>query len=213
MGNSDSAVQVERVNLASSMEMPHFIGSWMSERTSLCDDLVAFFEAPPENHAQGKIAGGLNPESKKSLDLTIRPRELQQADHVHVRAYLDALFACHQDYLRQWPFLQGVLPTAHVGSFNIQRYEPGGHFLKVHSERTTLASSHRVLAWMTYLNDVSDGGATEFVHQDMKVQPCRGHTLIWPAEWTHAHKANKLVSGVKYIVTGWMHFPASSRAG
>ena len=213
MGNSDSAVQVERVSLASSMEMPHFIGSWMIEPASLCDELVAFFEAHPENHAQGKIAGGLNPESKKSLDLTIRPRELQQADHVHVRAYLDALFACHQDYLRQWPFLQGVLPTAHIGSFNIQRYEPGGHFLKVHSERTTLASSHRVLAWMTYLNDVSDGGATEFVHQDMKVQPCRGHTLIWPAEWTHAHKANTLVSGIKYIVTGWMHFPASSWAG
>ena len=30
--------------------------------------------------------------------------------------------------------LQGVLPTAHIGSFNIQRYEPGGHFLKVHSD-------------------------------------------------------------------------------
>ena len=40
----------------------------------------------------------------------------------------------------------------------------------------------------------------------MKVQPCSGLTLIWPAEWTHAHKANTLVSGVKYIVTGWMHF-------
>ena len=64
MGNSDSAVQVERVNLASSTLMPHFIGSWMIEPTSLCDELVAFFEAHPENHAQGKIAGGLNPESK-----------------------------------------------------------------------------------------------------------------------------------------------------
>ena len=209
MVNSDSAaVQVGRLNLTSSTEAPHFIGSWMIEPTSLCDDLVAFFEAHPENHAQGKIAGGLNPASKKSLDLTIRPRELQQADHRPVRAYLDALFACHQDYLTQWPFLQSILPQAHIGSFNIQRYEPGGHFLKVHSERTTLASSHRVLAWMTYLNDVSDEGSTEFIHQDLKVQPCRGHTMIWPAEWTHAHRAHTLGSGVKYIVTGWMHFPA-----
>ena len=77
MGNSDSAaVQVERLNLASSVESPHFIGSWMIEPASLCNELVAFFEAHPENHAQGKIAGGLNPDSKKSLDLTIRPREL-----------------------------------------------------------------------------------------------------------------------------------------
>ena len=120
MGNSDSAaVQVERLNLASSVEAPHFIGSWMIAPTSLCDDLVAFFEAHPENHAQGKIAGGLNPESKKSLDLTIRPRELQQADHGPVRAYLDALFACHQDYLRQWPFLQGILPA---GPYRLVQY-------------------------------------------------------------------------------------------
>jgi len=210
LSHSDSTtVQVERLSLASTSEAPHFIGSWMIEPVSLCRDLVAFFEAHPENHAKGKIAGGLNPESKKSLDLTIRPRELQQADHGPVRTYLEGLFTCHQDYLLQWPFLQEVLPQAHIGSFNIQRYEPGGHFLKVHSERTTLGSSHRVLAWMTYLNDVSGGGSTEFIHQDLIVQPRCGKTLIWPAEWTHAHRANTLDSGVKYIVTGWMHFPAS----
>ena len=213
MDNSGPAtVQVERLDLSSTSEAPHFIGSWVIDPVSLCNDLVAFFEAHPENHAQGKIAGGLNPESKKSLDLTIRPRELQQADHRPVRTYLEGLFACHQDYLQQWPFLQQVLPRAHIGSFNIQRYEPGGHFLKVHSERTTVATSHRVLAWMTYLNDVSSGGSTEFTHQGLIVQPKCGHTLIWPAEWTHAHRANTLDSGVKYIVTGWMHFPASADA-
>ena len=213
MDNSGPAtVQVERLDLSSTSEAPHFIGSWVIEPVSLCNDLVAFFEAHPENHAQGKIAGGLNPESKKSLDLTIRPRELQQADHRPVRTYLEGLFACHQDYLRQWPFLQQVLPRAHIGSFNIQRYEPGGHFLKVHSERTTVATSHRVLAWMTYLNDVSSGGSTEFTHQGLIVQPRCGHTLIWPAEWTHAHRANTLDSGLKYIVTGWMYFPASADA-
>ena len=36
--------------------------------------------------------------------------------------------------------------------------------------------------------------------------------MIWPAEWTHAHRAHTLGSGVKYIVTGWMHFPASGLA-
>ena len=213
MDNSDPAtVQVERLDLSSTSEAPHFIGSWVIDPVSLCNDLVAFFEAHPENHAQGKIAGGLNPESKKSLDLTIRPRELQQADHRPVRTYLEGLFACHQDYLQQWPFLQQVLPRAHIGSFNIQRYEPGGPFLKVHSERTTVATSHRVLAWMTYLNDVSSGGSTEFTHQGLIVQPRCGHTLIWPAEWTHAHRANTLDSGLKYIVTGWMYFPASADA-
>ena len=43
---------------------------------------------------------------------------------------------------------------------------------------------------MTYLNDVADedGGSTVFTHYGLEVQPQKGHTLIWPAEWTHAHK-------------------------
>lgn len=199
------AVDIQRVEVGG--QSPHFIGGWVIQPDSICTDLIEFFDSHPEHQAQGKTAGGLNPASKKSVDLAIRPRELEQEDHRPVRRYLDALFACHKDYVAQWPFLEQVLPTAELGSFNIQRYEPGGHFLKVHSERTTLATSHRVLAWMTYLNDVEDGGSTHFVNQDLEIQPQTGKTLIWPAEWTHAHKANVLNSGVKYIITGWMHFP------
>ena len=197
-----------RIELAPCPDNPHFIGSWIIEPRNLCDQLIEFFEAHPENQTLGKTAAGLNPASKQSTDLTIRPRELQQPDHQPVRQYLDALYACQLDYLAQWPFLQGVLPRVDIGSFNIQRYDPGGHFMKVHSERTTLATSHRILAWMTYLNDVETGGCTRFVHQNLEVKPQRGKTLIWPSEWTHAHNARVLESGVKYIITGWMHFPA-----
>lgn len=188
---------------------PNFIGSWIIQPPSLCDELITFFDSHPEHQAQGKTAGGLNLNSKKSTDLTIRPHELSQPGHEPVQEYLRQLFACHQDYAEQWPFLREVVPKVEVGSFNIQRYEPGGHFLKVHSERTTLATSHRILAWMTYLNDVEDGGSTHFVHQGLDIQPEKGKTLIWPVEWTHAHKANVLNAGVKYIITGWMHFPPS----
>ncbi len=66
-----------------------------------------------------------------------------------------------------------------------------------HSERTAIVNSFRVLAWMTYLNDVEDGGSTSFVHQDLEIQPERGKTLIWPAEWTHAHLGNIVNSGGK----------------
>ncbi len=198
---------LQRFPIDKACTLPSFIGSWILEPREICDELIGFFEAHPELHTQGKTAGGLNLESKKSMDITIRPRELGHSDHKPPRDYLNGLFECYQDYLQQWPFLNNVLPKPDISSFNIQRYEPGGHFLKVHSERTTLATSHRVLAWMTYLNDVADGGATHFVHQNLDVQPEKGKTLIWPAEWTHAHQAKVLNSGVKYIITGWMHFP------
>ena len=94
-----------------------------------------------------------------------------------------------------------------VPGFNIQKYEKGGHFAAMHCERGSIPVMHRVLAWMTYLNDVEDGGETYFEHFNLKIKPEVGKTLIWPAEWTHSHRGEILNSGLKYIVTGWMIFP------
>ena len=66
---------------------------------------------------------------------------------------------------------------------------------------------HRVFAWMTYLNDIkSYNGHTYFPHYDLKIRPEKGKTLIWPAEWTHAHTGEILKDETKYIITGWMCF-------
>lgn len=198
---------MKRLELETPKASPHFIGAWQLEPQTLCEDLITFFESHPNLQTQGKTAGGLNTEAKLSTDLSIRPRDLDDAAFQPVRLYIDALFECYRDYLQQWPFLSKFLNEAELGSFNLQRYEAGGHFLKPHSERTTLGTSHRVLAWMTYLNDVDNGGSTHFIHQDLDIQPTKGKTLIWPAEWTHAHWGNVVNQGRKYIITGWMHFP------
>ena len=49
-----------------------------------------------------------------------------------------------------------------------------------------------------YLNDVDDGGYTNFGHYGIKIKPEIGKTLIWPAEYqTHAHSGEILKSGTK----------------
>ncbi len=60
---------------------------------------------------------------------------------------------------------------------------------------------------MTYLNDVEDGGETEFPMFGLKVRPEKEKTFIWPAERTHAHKGLLVNTGKIYIITGWMHYP------
>jgi hypothetical protein len=59
---------------------------------------------------------------------------------------------------------------------------------------------------MTYLNDVNDQGETEFYHQNIKIKPEKGLTLIWPADWTHTHRGITSPSENKFIVTGWYNF-------
>ena len=95
-----------------------------------------------------------------------------------------------------------------IGRFNIQRYQQLQHFQKVHAERFGIQTLHHLSAWMTYLNDVSpvEGGLTIFSHYGIEIQPQNAHTLIWSAEWSHAHKGSILNANSKYIITGWMHF-------
>ena len=58
------------------------------------------------------------------------------------------------------------------------------------------------MAWMVYLNDVPEGGETEFLYQKLKVKPKKGTVLIWPGGYTHLHRGNPPMSD-KYIATGW----------
>jgi prolyl 4-hydroxylase len=197
---------MKRVEIADNAKSPHFIGSWFIEPAGLCDDLISLFEANTDSHKGGKTYDGLNEGNKKSTDLTVMPRMLDDPAFHAARAYIELLYECYRDYLEQWPFIK-TIAQLNIGPFNIQRYESGGHFKLPHAERSSLSSSHRVFAWMTYLNDVPEGGSTYFPHYDLDIQPEKGKTLIWPAEWTHAHYGNLVTDGRKYIITGWMHFP------
>ena len=45
---------------------------------------------------------------------------------------------------------------------------------------------------------------------ERRIKPEIGKTVIWPAEWTHAHAGEIVKSGKKYIITGWMNLPITS---
>jgi hypothetical protein len=59
---------------------------------------------------------------------------------------------------------------------------------------------------MTYLNDVTDQGETEFFHQQIKIKPQKGLTVIWPADWTYTHRGIPSPTQEKFIITGWLSF-------
>jgi len=63
--------------------------------------------------------------------------------------------------------------------------------------------NRRHAVWMIYLNDV-DGGCTDFKYQNISMQPEAGKLVIWPAYYTHVHRANPDIRSDKYILTGWI---------
>ena len=89
--------------------------------------------------------------------------------------------------------------------YNLQYYPPGGGFKTWHSERINPIASKRVFVFMTYLNDVEDGG-TDFYYQKLTTPAKKGLTLIWPTDFTHTHSGQISDTHEKYIITGWFGY-------
>jgi len=64
----------------------------------------------------------------------------------------------------------------------------------------------RVMAFTIYLNDVEEGGETEFLYQSIRVKPKTGRIVIWPSAFPFVHRGNPPISGEKYLLTSWMLF-------
>jgi len=165
----------------------NFIGSWKLDNDEISKNIINFFENNIDLQKDGSTGDGKNLDQKKTTDINIHPKNLSDQKFSVIKQYINELHKCYLDYQTQWPFLKDKINTVDIPTFNIQKYNPGDHFSHIHTERSSLNSLHRVFAWMTYLNDVEDGGNTYFTHYDLKIKPEIGKTLIWPAEWTHAH--------------------------
>ena len=62
----------------------------------------------------------------------------------------------------------------------------------------------RAFVFSVYLNDVDEGGETEFLHFSKRVKPKKGRIVIWPAAFPYVHRGNPPLSGKKYLLTSWM---------
>lgn len=199
---------MRKIVLEPETEAPNFIGAWQLEDDVLCGKLVRYFEENGGKQRDGVTIGGINKSVKDTTNVAISPREVRLEGNQLFRDYFKLLAGCYQHYVDAWPFLNIFSDMVEIGEFNIARYRPGQHFQGLHCERSSINTLQRVFVWMTYLNDVDAdaGGRTSFDHYGIQVRPQTGVTLIWPAEWTHAHRGEVLSSGIKYIMTGWMHF-------
>ncbi|MDO6680407.1 MULTISPECIES: 2OG-Fe(II) oxygenase [unclassified Shewanella] len=97
------------------------------------------------------------------------------------------------------------------GTVNVQKYQQSlGGYPHWHSEHFPQSGSHealhRVLLYMYYLNDVEQGGETEFYYQNKVIKPTKGTMVIAPAGFTHTHRGNIPISDDKYIATSWIMF-------
>ena len=175
-----------------------FISGYYMKDLSICDELIDYFEKS-DNKKPGLIGDGRVDTSVK--DSTEVPVYLWKDIPIYVK-YRNALQEMLEIYKLQYPEINETAKWSINTGTNIQKYNPGCGFTQVHFERGSFKNHTRFLVFMTYLNDVKDGG-TKWIHQDLELKAEKGLTVFWPTEWTHKHVGVISHTETKYIITGW----------
>jgi len=191
-----------------------FIGDYVID-AAICARLIELHRAcdrmglvkPGRLYTAGQDGSVVDPSVKDSLDVSVRLLPPQLQNEYGLPRYGAELQRCTEKYMEEFPHLHSA-NFALTESPVIQHYRPGGGFKREHYERANLSTASRILAWMTFLNDVTDAGGTRFVYQDKTFEARAGRTLIWPTEFTHTHVGVVSPSQHKYIITGWLNLVA-----
>lgn len=175
-----------------------------------CNNLIKHFEwcqksnrvygRPSAEYVKNDLATNLNPCSIQDLNFSLE----------HVEGYIEEFNKvfwdeCYAEYLSNYSVLSQYEKHSIV-TYKVQKTLPGQGYHVWHAEDDSLKFSRRIGVYTLYLNDVEEGGETEFLYLSKRIAPKQGRLLIFPPNYPWAHRGNPPLSGVKYIMTGWTEF-------
>ena len=166
-----------------------------------CNKFINFFEKNKDYHHK-RLEG----EGGKYVKDTEIFMEFSNRD-VFAHIIGNTLSLGIEEYRKEYSFIDSGEYWGVENRYKIQRYKPDEGYFALHCENAGVPEFlKRILAWTIYLNDVKDGGYTEFPVQNRRIQPRRGDVVIFPAYFTHPHRGITSKTQTKYILTGWYIF-------
>jgi hypothetical protein len=156
---------------------------------ALMPHIVSYVRAHPFLAIGGTLPEIVLPGSKGRLELNAGI--LKRLSDKHLASLVDRLFLLGAINIQQYEREHGGFPHWHCEIY------PGGKGNE---------ALRRVLFFIFFLNDVVEGGETDFYFQNVRIRPRRGTLLIAPAGWTHTHRGCPPLSERKLIATSWVLF-------
>ena len=173
-----------------------------------CERMIKMFEDSKDTELV-KLEDGDN-----SISFT----QLTMSEHKEWASVQAGMLEMFQEYIgrynidvslkaKQWPPTYGYEAIRMKRYFNndYDRFDP-------HVDVLNHETSRRFLAFFIYMNDVEEGGETEFVnlykpgtYVPFKVEAKRGRLLMFPPLWPWYHAGRKPISNNKYIIHSYCH--------
>ena len=134
---------------------------------------------------QSQTVGGADLYARDSNQLMFRA-EGPPVEHEPILAFAQE---CLNHYIKERKQAGAVPQFGMPEGYNLLRYKPDEAYHAVHSDAGWPGLVHRHVTFGMFLNTVSEGGELEFPEHSLKIAPVEGRAVIFPANWTHAHRS------------------------
>jgi hypothetical protein len=122
------------------------------------------------------------------------------------KEFVDIFWSHFAEYAKEKYYSISENCDLRIDELKIQKTNVGQGYHAWHFEQGNKFTSDRICAFQIYLNDVEDGGETEFLYYSKRIKPVQGRLIIWPGSYTHTHRGNPPLTNTKYVITSWVVF-------
>ena len=186
----------------------------------VCNDIIHFFEIEDSGKYEGIVGGGVLKDIKDTLDFFIPSKNEKNKHHwnkirdllekelnINIKKYVkkinDSISIEQENSQKKYQVFNNFVSFETI---QIQRYTKlKGRYI-YHNDFMSewVEKKYRVITFIWYLNNVEEGGETEF-WGNYKIKPEAGKLLFFPSTWTYPHRGMMPISNDKYIITGWIY--------
>ncbi len=170
----------------------------------VCRGIIEKFEGDRRKRAS-KTASGTSGAGRSG-------EQLDMAGHAEwaelKKIVTDKTIECLHDYAKRFSSLEFILKSEEITLSPpvIERVEPGQGF-DWHIDSGPLGTARRFLSALTYLNDIDEGGKTEFPLQGAALRPEQGTIVMFPPFWLFPHRGAPPTTATKYKMTAYFLVP------
>lgn len=179
---------------------------------SICDNMISIFEEKPELRRKSSFTWDKDYRDFSELEITTDNRFVDHCNYVYSK-----INGAYHEYktelsLTQFDNIGRFFPKNYgFEKLRMKKYEANDHDqFGWHVDVGDYASARRYLVMFLYLNDVDEGGETEFSSNvfgnSFQIKPKCGSMVVFPPMWMFPHIGKKPISGPKYILSSYAHY-------
>lgn len=169
-----------------------------------CDELIIWFSKNQQLHKPGMVYGTGNTGNIINEKHKILTQAELPLKHKVSEIVTDAVVKTYTEYTKIKP--NPGFNDICIKDYVMKLYKKNEGFFATHIDQKNGNSSTRLFGLVFYLNDVEEGGETEFPDLNIKVKAKKGKSLIFPCNFLFPHRGNIPISNDKYAITCFINF-------